>query len=67
MLHAEMWQGRLTEMTKSARGTLRYAQGILVYGIAGLETFFFKITSLFVNFHKTKKIVEPKKKIKITK
>ena len=28
------------------------------------DFFFFKITSLFVNFHKTKKIVEPKKKNK---
>ena len=56
MLHAEMWQGRLTEVRKSARGTLRYARGIQVYGVAGLETFFFKVRSLFVNFHKTKKL-----------
>ena len=31
---------RLTEVRKSARGTLRYARRILVYGVAGLETFF---------------------------
>ena len=35
----------------------RYARGILVYGVAGLETFFSKIRSLFVNFHKTKKCI----------
>ena len=33
--------GRLTEVRKSAGGMLRYARGILVYGVAGLETFFF--------------------------
>ena len=43
MLHAEMWHGRLTEVRKSARGTLRCARGILVYGVAGLETFFSKL------------------------
>ena len=47
---------RLTEVRKSARGTLRYARGILVYGVTGIETFFFKIRSLFVDFHKTKKV-----------
>ena len=42
MLHAEMWHGRLTEVRKSARGTLRYVRGILVYGVAGLKTFLFQ-------------------------